>query len=271
MEDSSWSWNWQVAMAPSQWILLKTKMVWRNITVEPLAFLTTLIMALSGIASNDLYLQKACQVSRQGTSSQYQHCYLNLGSLFVSTNSLQIVRQRACQVCFHFCQPWPTNNPLHASSLCCLDTEMIIDHRYSKWTVQWPADSALYKQPVLIDSSLHWYSLSFIEYQVNLNYSAEVCGNLTLDIHNETQVVMATATVLMLLTALYPRRRPRSMSPQFKLTTACSRICLLLYLSFLLVSSRSFTYYLLGAIEMTELPITSHCKRGERELDHCIG
>ena len=38
-------------------------MVWRNITVEPLAFLTTLIMALSGIASNDLYLQKACQVS----------------------------------------------------------------------------------------------------------------------------------------------------------------------------------------------------------------
>ena len=105
---------------------------------------------------------------------------------------------------------------------------------------------------------------------MNLNYSAEVCGNLTLDIHNETQVVMVTATVLMLLTALYPRRRPRSMSPQFKLTTACFRICLLLYLSFLLVSSRSFTYYLLGALEMTELPITSHCKRRERELDHCI-
>ena len=163
---------------------------------------------------------------------------------------------------FHSCQPWPTNNPLHASSLCCLDTEMIIDHRYSKWTVQCPADLALNNQSW---SKAHRYSLSFIEYQVNLNYSAEVCGNLTLDIHNETQVVMATATVLMLLTALYPRRRPRSMSPQFKLTTACSRICLLLYLSFLLVSSRSFTYYLLGAIEMTKLLITSHCKRGERE------
>ena len=105
---------------------------------------------------------------------------------------------------------------------------------------------------------------------MNLNYSAEVCGNLTLDIHNETQVVMVTATVLMLLTTLNPRRRPRSMSPQFKLTTACSRICLLLYLSFLLVSSRSFTYYLLGAIEMTKLPITSHCKRRERESDHCL-
>ena len=24
--------------------------------------------------------------------------------------------------------------------------------------------------------------------QVNLNFSAEVCGNLTLDLHNETQV-----------------------------------------------------------------------------------
>ena len=44
-------------------MLTKTKMVWKNITVEPLAFLTTLIMALSGIAANDLYLQKACQVS----------------------------------------------------------------------------------------------------------------------------------------------------------------------------------------------------------------
>ena len=89
-------------MAPSQWMLTKTKMVWKNITVEPLAFLTTLIMALSGIAANDLYLQKACQVSRQGTSFQYQHCYLDLGSLFVSTNSIQIVRQKACQVSFTF-------------------------------------------------------------------------------------------------------------------------------------------------------------------------
>jgi len=44
-------------------MLTKTKMVWKNITVEPLAFLTTLIMALSGIAANDLYLQKACQVN----------------------------------------------------------------------------------------------------------------------------------------------------------------------------------------------------------------
>ena len=64
---------------------------------------------------------------------------------------------------FHFCQPWPTNNPLQDPSLCCLETEMIIDHRYSKWTVQWPADLALYWQPVLIESSLifsefHWIS-----------------------------------------------------------------------------------------------------------------
>lgn len=102
-------------MAPSQWILTKTKMVWRNITVEPLAFLTTLIMALSGIASNDLYLQKACQVSRQGTSFQYQHCYLDLGSLFVSTNSIQIVRQKACQVSFtlvNLDQPTMHSTPL---------------------------------------------------------------------------------------------------------------------------------------------------------------
>lgn len=49
-------------MALSDWMKTKAILVWKNITVEPLAFLTTMIMALSGIAANDLYLQKACQV-----------------------------------------------------------------------------------------------------------------------------------------------------------------------------------------------------------------
>ena len=34
-----------------------------SLTVEPLVFLVVLIKAFSGIASNDLYLQKACQVN----------------------------------------------------------------------------------------------------------------------------------------------------------------------------------------------------------------
>ena len=50
-------------MAVVDWMKRQAGLVWENITVEPLAFLTTLIMALSGIAANDLYLQKACQVS----------------------------------------------------------------------------------------------------------------------------------------------------------------------------------------------------------------
>ena len=50
-------------MAVVDWMKTRANLVWENITVEPLAFLTTLIMALSGIAANDLYLQKACQVS----------------------------------------------------------------------------------------------------------------------------------------------------------------------------------------------------------------
>ena len=50
-------------MAVVDWMKTRAGLVWENITVEPLAFLTTLIMALSGIAANDLYLQKACQVS----------------------------------------------------------------------------------------------------------------------------------------------------------------------------------------------------------------
>ena len=50
-------------MAVVDWMKTRASLVWKNITVEPLAFLTTLIMALSGIAANDLYLQKACQVS----------------------------------------------------------------------------------------------------------------------------------------------------------------------------------------------------------------
>ena len=51
-------------MALVDWITTRASLVSKNITVEPLAFLTTLIMALSGIAANDLYLQKACQVRR---------------------------------------------------------------------------------------------------------------------------------------------------------------------------------------------------------------
>ena len=50
-------------MATVNWMKTQASLVWKNITVEPLAFLVTLIGALSGIASNDLYLQKACQVS----------------------------------------------------------------------------------------------------------------------------------------------------------------------------------------------------------------
>ena len=49
-------------MALADWMMSKASLVWKNITIEPLAFLQTLIMALSGIAANDLYLQKACQV-----------------------------------------------------------------------------------------------------------------------------------------------------------------------------------------------------------------
>ena len=50
-------------MALVDWMMSRASLVWKNITIEPLAFLQTLIMALSGIAANDLYLQKACQVS----------------------------------------------------------------------------------------------------------------------------------------------------------------------------------------------------------------
>ena len=42
---------------------LATTLSSNQLSQEFLAFLTTLIMALSGIAANDLYLQKACQVS----------------------------------------------------------------------------------------------------------------------------------------------------------------------------------------------------------------
>ena len=37
-------------------------------------------------------------------------------------------------------------------------------------------------------------------HQVNLNYSAEVCGNLTLDMYNETQV--RRVQMLMILTIM---------------------------------------------------------------------
>ena len=50
-------------MALVDWMIARASLVWKNITIEPLAFLQALIMSLSGIAANDLYLQKACQVS----------------------------------------------------------------------------------------------------------------------------------------------------------------------------------------------------------------
>jgi len=50
-------------MALVDWMIARASLVWKNITIEPLAFLQALIMSLSGIAANDLYLQKACQVN----------------------------------------------------------------------------------------------------------------------------------------------------------------------------------------------------------------
>ena len=40
----------------------KLQDVWSNITIEPLAFVTMVIVFLSDISTQELYLQKACQV-----------------------------------------------------------------------------------------------------------------------------------------------------------------------------------------------------------------
>ena len=46
-------------------IIEKLKTVWSNITIEPLSFLTYIVIFLSYPVTQELYLQKACQV-RQG-------------------------------------------------------------------------------------------------------------------------------------------------------------------------------------------------------------
>jgi len=46
-------------------ITRKLKHVWSNLTIEPLAFLTFLIVFLSDISTQELYIQKACQVNLQ--------------------------------------------------------------------------------------------------------------------------------------------------------------------------------------------------------------
>ena len=61
-------------MALVDWMIARASLVWKNITIEPLAFLQALIMSLSGIAANDLYLQKACQVSLTFHQCVYGAC-----------------------------------------------------------------------------------------------------------------------------------------------------------------------------------------------------
>jgi len=44
-------------------ITRKLKVIWNNVTIEPLAFITFLIVFLSDISTQELYIQKACQVN----------------------------------------------------------------------------------------------------------------------------------------------------------------------------------------------------------------
>ena len=43
-------------------IIRKLTHVWNNVTIEPLAFITFIIVFLSDISTQELYIQKACQV-----------------------------------------------------------------------------------------------------------------------------------------------------------------------------------------------------------------
>lgn len=46
-------------------ITRKLNIIWNNVTIEPLAFITFLIVFLSDISTQELYIQKACQVNLQ--------------------------------------------------------------------------------------------------------------------------------------------------------------------------------------------------------------
>ena len=45
-------------------IIEKLNTVWNNITIEPLSFLTYIVIFLSYPVTQELYLQKACQVRK---------------------------------------------------------------------------------------------------------------------------------------------------------------------------------------------------------------
>ena len=43
--------------------LTKLKNIWHNLTVEPLAFITYIIIFITDVSTKELYIQKACQVN----------------------------------------------------------------------------------------------------------------------------------------------------------------------------------------------------------------
>ena len=57
----------------SNWILH----VWRNITVEPIVAMYCLIIALSGIPGEELYLKKACRVNFNHSMEVCDNIYIH--------------------------------------------------------------------------------------------------------------------------------------------------------------------------------------------------